>query len=79
MKTTWTKRCDTYDEAVTAKEKAAMTAQQSFGGKVEKDWKVRIRYRKAGHFDVKTYRYVEPPKPKADDGSVDQQDRSAFS
>ncbi len=77
MKTTKTQRCDTYKEAVKVKKTAAKQAQMDFGGKVEEGWKVRIKRRKAGYFDVKTYKYIKPPKPKEDDGSVAQQDRSA--
>lgn len=83
MKTTKTQRCDTYEDAVKVKKTAAFLAQQDFGGKVEEGWKVRIKvrikHRKVTHYDVKTYRYIEPPKPKTDDGSVAQQERVAVS
>jgi hypothetical protein len=71
MKQTSSERCTSYDKAVAAKKKAAKKAQQDFGGKEEDGWKVRIRARgttrTTTHYDVKTFKHVEPPKEKQTD------------
>lgn len=57
-------QCATYEEATKLQKAAIKKAKKDFGGRREKAWKVRIKYRKVGHFDVKTYQFAkEPPKP----------------